>query len=284
MTNIQEINISDIKVNDRKRAVSDVKELIESINNAGLINPITVNKDMTLISGLHRLEAFKELKKETIPAIIVNVDKMKAELIEIDENIIRKNLSVLEESEQLKRRKEIYESLHPETTAKAIKKNNLTKRQDVVSDEKTFVEDTAEKTGLSERTIQRKLKPAKDITPESKEMIKGTPIENNQKQLLEIAKTETEKQAELIKKLIAEGDKKDRENIKKALKEMDKTEKATQLKLDFLEPEYKVDFRLRVVVVNNKWLELPPEYDMDNNSYNNMVLVAKNYKKTKKEV
>ena len=53
------------------------------------------------------------------------------------------------------------------------------------------------------------------------------------------------------------------------------------IQLSLLDISYKVDFIKRTVAVNNKWLELPSEYDMDNNSYNNMVMVAKNYQQNK---
>ena len=56
MTKFIKVNISDIKVESRKRNISDLTNLIESIKNNGLINPITINKDMTLIAELHRLE------------------------------------------------------------------------------------------------------------------------------------------------------------------------------------------------------------------------------------
>ena len=40
--------------------------------------------------------------------------------------------------------------------------------------------------------------------------------------------------------------------------------------------EYKVDFVRKMVVVNGKWYDLPKEYNMDGNSYDSMVMVAKN--------
>ena len=34
---------------------------------------------------------------------------------------------------------------------------------------------------------------------------------------------------------------------------------------------YKIDFRLKMVVVNNEWVQLPEGYDIDNKSYNQMI-------------
>ena len=278
------LEIDKIIVKERKRSVSDLESLIESIKHDSLINPITVNQDMTLIAGLHRLEAFKALGKTKIPAIIVDVDELKAELMEIDENFIRNDLSELEKGEQMKRRKEIYEQLHPEATAKAIKQGNLQKRNGCALDKKehkvkSFTEDTAEKTGMSQRSIQSTVKIANDITDEAKEKIEGTPLENNKTGLTKIAQTEPEKQLEMVEKINKEITNKKSKKTKEISVSKEKSKEPIQLQL--LDISYKVDFLKRVVAVNNEWLELPTEYDMDNNSYNNMVAVAKNYKNNK---
>ena len=57
------VKISDIKVNPGRRGVldNDVEELALSILDVGLLNPITLTGDYTLIAGLHRLEAVKLL-------------------------------------------------------------------------------------------------------------------------------------------------------------------------------------------------------------------------------
>ena len=57
------ININEIKVNPghREAAPEDVQRLSESVAEVGMMNPITVTADHTLIAGLHRLEAAKRL-------------------------------------------------------------------------------------------------------------------------------------------------------------------------------------------------------------------------------
>ena len=52
------VKISDIKVNPGRRAVESkpVAELAKSIAAVGLLNPITLTGDYTLVAGLHRLE------------------------------------------------------------------------------------------------------------------------------------------------------------------------------------------------------------------------------------
>ena len=119
------VKISDIKVNQGRRGVldNDVEELALSILDVGLLNPITLTGDYTLIAGLHRLEAVKLLGWTEVECTITDLEGLSAELAELDENFARANLSPLEMGDLLKRRKDIYEELYPETkagTAQAI--------------------------------------------------------------------------------------------------------------------------------------------------------------------
>lgn len=65
--------------------------------------------------GLYRLEAANLLGWAEIDCTITSLEGLQAELAEIDENMTRHNPNYLEEGEQLARRKEIYETLQPET-------------------------------------------------------------------------------------------------------------------------------------------------------------------------
>ena len=89
------ININDIKINlgRREAALEDVQRLSESIAEVGMMNPITVTADYTLIAGLHRLMAAKRLGWTEIECTISNMDELHTELAEIDENVIRTGLS-----------------------------------------------------------------------------------------------------------------------------------------------------------------------------------------------
>ena len=113
------IQIFQIKVNDGRRVISleAVHELANSISEVGLLNAITVGQDYTLIAGLHRLEAAKLLGWTEIECTVSSLEGLLAELAEVDENVVRKDLPTVEYSDLLLRRKEIYESLHPETRA-----------------------------------------------------------------------------------------------------------------------------------------------------------------------
>ena len=122
---VAEVSIDAIQVIDRLRASDSgkVASLADSIKKLGLMNPISIRPDNRLIAGLHRLEACKLLGWSTIPAIIqdyhaihaADVAELYAELAEIDENLIRNDLTELQQGLQHARRKAVYEKLHPET-------------------------------------------------------------------------------------------------------------------------------------------------------------------------
>ena len=90
------IPINEITVSPGRReaAPGDVKELADSILDLGLINPVMVDQSYTLIAGLHRLEAMKLLGRTEIECTVSDLAGLQAELAEIDENFIRKDLSV----------------------------------------------------------------------------------------------------------------------------------------------------------------------------------------------
>ena len=91
---ITNVPVGDIKIRFRLRDPSDEKvvEIAESISQIGLLNPITLDTKHHLIAGFHRLLAFKSLKRDTIPAVIKDVDDKYGDLCEIDENLKRAEL------------------------------------------------------------------------------------------------------------------------------------------------------------------------------------------------
>jgi ParB-like chromosome segregation protein Spo0J len=118
-------------------------------------HPITVAKrdgGYRLLAGAQRLTAFRELGMERISANIVEQDDLHAELVELDENLARNELSPAERSAAVARRKAIYETLHPETKHGAIGKGRELPKGAVKADR--FSAATAAATGRSERAIQ----------------------------------------------------------------------------------------------------------------------------------
>ena len=99
-----EIEISKIHLNPfQPRSTFNrekLDELIISIKNIGLIQPITIKKvsknSFQLISGERRLRAFKELKKNSIPCYIRNANNNQSLEMALVENIHRQDLDSIE--------------------------------------------------------------------------------------------------------------------------------------------------------------------------------------------
>ena len=103
INNINEINIKDIRLNpDQPRTNFNEKsldQLASSINELGLIQPITVKEKegkFILISGERRLRAFKKLNLNSIPAYIRKVNDQTSLEMALVENIQRKDLDAIE--------------------------------------------------------------------------------------------------------------------------------------------------------------------------------------------
>lgn len=196
--------IEEIRIKKGRRRLDDsnVKELAESIRELGLLNPITIDRNHVLIAGFHRLEAVRTLGWEEVECTVSSLDGLEAELAEIDENFIRKNLPPVEYGEMLLRRKEIYEMLHPETKA-TYKGGKFRGNQhgEVVADKmsattKSFVKDTAEKLGVAPRTVRRQIQTAKNLAPEAKEIIKEADTKISRKATMKLSYLEPERQKE----------------------------------------------------------------------------------------
>lgn len=204
------VNINDIKVNPGRRAVSQdgIEELAFSISEIGLLNPITLTADYTLVAGLHRLEAVKSLGWSEVECTITDLNGLTAQLAELDENFARTNLSPLELGDLLKQRKDIYEELYPETkagVAQAIGRNKAKgKSTDCnLQSKKPFIKDTADLTGQHPSTISRHIKVASELTPEAKEILKGAAKPVPHSTLSKISKLMPEQQKEVSTLLLS---------------------------------------------------------------------------------
>jgi len=89
------VRISEIQIKKRIRKESgNIKELSESMNSHGLMNPIVITREYQLIAGFRRLESAKKLGWENIEANIIDAPtKIKKLEMEIEENIHRKDFT-----------------------------------------------------------------------------------------------------------------------------------------------------------------------------------------------
>jgi len=93
---VKEVQIEWVKVVGRHRKdLGDLGSLAKSIEEIGLIHPITVTEAGDLIAGQRRIEAYRLLGRETIPARIVSdlTSAVERLLTERDENTERKPMT-----------------------------------------------------------------------------------------------------------------------------------------------------------------------------------------------
>lgn len=159
----KDIDIGLIFPSPTARAIdkANVSKLVLSMSQVGMISPIVVrpcirHKGTTpydayrIVVGHHRYRAACDLKWPKVRCEIVEMDDLHAELAEIDENLIRANLSPAQEAQAIARRKAIYELMHPETRAEA---NASAARK--TSGNLSFVSSTSDAIGKDKRTVER---------------------------------------------------------------------------------------------------------------------------------
>jgi ParB/RepB/Spo0J family partition protein len=91
---------------DRQRTEDDedkLAELVESIKNNGLINPIVIDREHKLIAGFRRIQAYKRLDQQKIRATYFeSLEALDQKIIEFDENDKRKDLTWQERARAIK--------------------------------------------------------------------------------------------------------------------------------------------------------------------------------------
>jgi hypothetical protein len=106
------------------------------------------------IAGRHRFEAAGNCGHQTIRAeVYVSLSDDEAELIQIDENLVRANLSDAERILHVARWKELYEKLHPETKHGGDRRSAGARSSSQNENLKAFVADIAVKTGKGRSTV-----------------------------------------------------------------------------------------------------------------------------------
>jgi ParB family chromosome partitioning protein len=202
------VAIDKVSIGPNRRPLKDQKvaELMESIKANGLLNPITLDQNLNLVAGLHRLTACKLLGLTEIECNVVNYsDNDQARLAEIDENLIRNELEALERAELWLERDRILERMG----LRARPGDNQYTRRGGETDSpppKTTLE-LAKELGFTDRTFQQGKQIARDIAPEVKAAIRGTPLAKSPRVLLRVARagSEERKRAEQAERAVREA-------------------------------------------------------------------------------
>lgn len=195
---ISEIPINRIKVTTRLRATDPEKvtDIAESIEGIGLLHPITVSQHgewFHLLSGMHRLEAFRQLERKTIPATINESDPLIEELIEVEENLVSARLTAIDEARFIVRWEEILTALG----RRAKQGDNRWNRSGLTNEE------LAKTRGMSKRSYQY-TKSIANLHPEVQDLLNETHFANNKMDMVALAKESDDVQQE-VARLLASG-------------------------------------------------------------------------------
>lgn len=196
-----------ILIEDRLRPVdaAHVEAIAASINVIGLKQPIIVRPEgnrYRLVAGAHRLAAVQSLGHSSIDAVVEQLDDQEARLVEIDENLMRRELSALDRAIFLAERKAVYDALYPEVGKPGRRKKELS--QTLRQFGERFTKQTAKRLGMSERAVQMSLELVKNLAPEARDALRLSDIADNQAELLKLAALASEQQV-LIAREVAEG-------------------------------------------------------------------------------
>ena len=145
----------------RPLIAGSIDALAESISNIGLIQPITVVpcakyrdgqkvEAFRLVAGHHRVAAMRKIGWAECSARVLpdSTSALAAELMEIDENLCRAELSAAQRAKAIKRRKEIWEAMRP-NSGNSVPTN--------AGRPKEFAGDTAAAAGMTKRAINEHL-------------------------------------------------------------------------------------------------------------------------------
>lgn len=194
---VVEVKVAEIRTGrNHERDDAHVKALATSMSEIGLIEPIVLSKDYDLICGYHRLWAARSLEWRTIPAVVFEGEDIHQKMATIDENLVRKALTVAERSELLAERKQLYEALHPETKAgaKGGPGNIKGQRSENADSAVSFTADTASKTGRGRRTIEEEVRIGTRVPRDVMEKVKREPMADSKQLMSALAEFTTEEQ------------------------------------------------------------------------------------------
>lgn len=207
---IERVALDKIDVGDRLREVDpayvDVLKASILANrttaHSGLLSPIEIRvteDGYRLVAGGHRYAAITAIGDDTIDAMITNLNDLQARLREIDENLVRRELSALDRAGFLAQRKSVWETMYPETARG--KKGALSRWYDA-NEKISFASDAAEKAGLSMRAVQMDIKIWLNLSEESRERVRGTWLADHQGQLKALSKLGPDLQAKVLDALL----------------------------------------------------------------------------------
>lgn len=256
------IGLIELNLNRRKIDPSKVVELAESIHNIGLINPISVREaagdKYQLVTGLHRLEAYRELGLNEIPVTIVNTCDGKIELMEIDENLIRNEIHFIDRGDYFNRRDDILIDLGLRSKVGDNQYSTLGSPESGVPKTTNAM---AKEVGISVSKLYEEKQLAKNLIPEAKEVLRLKDV--TKEEVKRISREDPETQLKIIQKLNSKEAKNHKEAILKIKRDeiMEKIEDGPKASNECIDI-YNTNNKYRVIYADPPWAygNSMPEY------------------------
>ncbi|MGX5776478.1 ParB/RepB/Spo0J family partition protein [Methylorubrum zatmanii] len=206
---LEEIALEDIFVGNRLRPVDPAwaEAMASSIEDGARVPPIVVRRPdpregiaqpFALVIGGHRYDAHKLLGRQRIRSEIAPWDATRARLAEVQENLIRSELTPLDRALFIAEHRRIWDILHPEAGRGGDRRSKAAiNRQSLPIGQRRFSEDVAARCGLGERSIRTALRVAEALSPEAIALLRGTDWARNASELQRLAAEPAERQVKL---------------------------------------------------------------------------------------
>lgn len=205
------VDLACIVVPPRLRTIDPetVSALAESIARLDLQSPIILQKHpddpglLLLVAGAHRLQAVRDLGWPRIEALVVDGPAEEIGLIEIDENLIRKDLTHLDRARFLARRKALYARLYGLTGRGGDRRSAAYARDRARTPDPSgsWAQEAADLIGISKRAIHRAVTIGAGLSDELADALAGTPIANREGDLFRLARMSDQEKKSVLRQL-----------------------------------------------------------------------------------
>lgn len=210
-------SLSDIHIGERLRPIdtSYVEAIAASMSERGQISPIMIRRTpaknkgatpYTLVAGGYRSTAAKLLGWTEIDAIVVAADQTEAQLLEISENLYRNELNPLDRAIFVMKYRELWEEKHGKIAQGGDQKSKPHDAGLIFSPGRELAKQVQERLGISEDKYERAVRIGRNMRPELRLAVRGTPAENDQSKLLKLAKLPADDQVKVAAALRENGD------------------------------------------------------------------------------
>ncbi len=189
----EDMALEQISIGERLRKVNDafVDLIGVSFIERGQDTPIIVGLPNAqgknpLIAGAHRFAAAQKIGWARIKVVPFMGSVLEAELLEVEENLIRRELSPLDRAVFLAKHKDLYQKLHPQAKRGGDRRSDQRLTMSLWSG--GFEDTIRDRLNLSKATVNRSIRIAKYLPREVRDAIAGTDIADSFKELLALTR------------------------------------------------------------------------------------------------